>query len=103
MSSTMSFTRKQDDYNKVINDCDLFICLIHTKAGKYTQEEFDIAWTLFNKTGTPKILIYFKNDAVPPDSMQNSRKEFKQKIESLQHFPDSYTGYKDLEGKFKRR
>jgi hypothetical protein len=39
---------------------------------------------------------------VPPGSIQNSRKEFKQKIEGLQHFPDSYTGYKELEGKIKR-
>ena len=39
---------------------------------------------------------------VPPDSIQNSRKEFKQKIENLQHFPDSYIGYKDLEGTIKK-
>src|SRR5262249_28588646 len=37
----MSDTRLQDEYNKAIRDCDIFVCLFFTKTGKFTEEEFD--------------------------------------------------------------
>ena len=36
----MSQTRLQDEYNKAIRDCDIFVSLFFTKVGKYTEEEF---------------------------------------------------------------
>ncbi|MPR33710.1 leucine-rich repeat domain-containing protein [Salmonirosea aquatica] len=100
MSGTMSETRKQDDYNKRIPECDLFVCLSHTKVGKYTEEEFDLAWATFQETGKPKILTCFKTEGVNPLSVQSSLRDFNKKLtETLDHFPDSYTSYADLERK----
>ena len=32
----MSATRLQDEYNKAITECDIFVSLFHTKVGQYT-------------------------------------------------------------------
>ena len=40
----MSTTRLQDEYNNALGSCDFFIALFFTKAGKFTQEEFEIAY-----------------------------------------------------------
>ena len=37
----MSATRLQDEYNKAVKECDIFVSLFSTKAGKFTEEEFD--------------------------------------------------------------
>ncbi len=76
MSGLMSKTRKQDDYNQRIPESDLFVCLAHTKVGKYTEEEFDLAWATFQKTGKPKIMTLFKTEGVNPLSVQSSLTRF---------------------------
>jgi hypothetical protein len=37
----MSQTRLQDEYNKAIRECDIFVMLFSTKVGQYTEEEFE--------------------------------------------------------------
>jgi internalin A len=56
----MSNTRLQDEYNKRIRDCDIFVSLFKTKTGKYTEEEFDVAHQTFQATGQPIIYTYFQ-------------------------------------------
>ena len=46
----MSETRLQDEYNKEVRDCDVFVSLFFTKAGKFTEEEFDTAHRQFKET-----------------------------------------------------
>jgi len=46
----LSQTRLQDEYNKVIRKCDIFVMLFCTKVGKYTEEEFETACGQFNPT-----------------------------------------------------
>lgn len=43
----MSKTRLQDEYNKAIAECDIFVMLFWTKVGKYTEEEFEHAFKQF--------------------------------------------------------
>ena len=57
----MSETRLQDEYNKAIRACDIFVCLFFTKTGKFTEEEFDIAHCQFIDRGRPRIYTFFKN------------------------------------------
>ncbi len=92
----MSQTRLQDEYNKAVADCDIFVSLFHTKVGKYTEEEFLKALETFKANGKPLIYTYFKDEAV------NLRKitpnivsliNFKQKLSDLGHF---YTNYADI-------
>ena len=52
--------RKQDEYNDVIKQCDVFIALFYSKTGKYTVEEFDEAIEESKKREFP-LLIYFKD------------------------------------------
>ncbi len=33
----ISVTRLQDEYNKAVKGCDIFVSLFHTKVGKYTD------------------------------------------------------------------
>ncbi len=51
---------KQDEYNEVIKQCDLFVALFHTKAGKYTVEELQVARHECEARGMP-LFIYFRD------------------------------------------
>ena len=57
----MSQTRLQDEYNKVVQNSDVFVSLFFTKVGKYTEEEFTKAFDKFQEDGKPLIFTYFKN------------------------------------------
>ena len=56
----MSETRLQDEYNKAIRECDVFVSLFFTKTGKFTEEEFDAAHEQFKAAGRPLIYTYFQ-------------------------------------------
>ena len=68
----MSETRLQDEYNKAIRDCDVFVSLFFTKTGKFTDEEFDVAHRQFKNSGKPLIYTFFKNADIKTGS---ARKE----------------------------
>jgi hypothetical protein len=95
----MSQTRLQDEYNKAIKACDIFVMLFATKVGKYTKEEFKTAFGKFKKTNKPFIYTYFKdmNLSLSEINMKdfNSLKKFQKKLDKLGHF---YTTYKSIEG-----
>lgn len=90
----MSRTRKQDDYNAAIREADLFVILVHTKLGKYTAEEFDVAWKAFKKTGKPRIYTYFKALPEPgePDlgPEYGTVRAFLKRLATLGHWPNKY-------------
>lgn len=94
----MSETRLQDEYNKEVSQCDIFVSLFFTKTGKFTEEEFDTAHQQFQDTGKPLIYTFFK-DAHIKTSQAN-----RQDIQSLWAFQDNlknhghfYTEYTDIE------
>ena len=100
---TVSKTRKQDDYNERIKECQIVICLFYTKAGKYSQEEFDTALTHFKETGSPLIYTYFKDGAPKPDPKDQltlDLVDFKKRLSDLGHFYTSYSNIDDLKVKF---
>ncbi len=94
----MSETRLQDEYNKAIRNCDIFVSLFCTKTGKFTDEEFTVAHRQFKNTGRPLIYTFFKKavvdlDSLPPEDYDSLR-AFKSKLKDLGHFR---TGYDDIE------
>ena len=98
----LSQTRKQDEYNQAIQNCDIFVMLFYTKVGKYTAEEFDTAFKRFKATGRPLIFTYFKDAGDTGISAAGANKQdleslraFQKKLDSLGHF---YTRYKNSEG-----
>ena len=93
----MSATRLQDEYNKAITQCDVFISLFKTKVGQYTEEEFLTALETFKLNNKLLIYTYFKNSPIYTDQITdeiNSLLNFKKRLNELGHF---YKSYKDVE------
>ncbi len=97
---TISPSRLQDEYNEELKQCDIVICLFHTKVGQYTAEEFDTALGQFRENGSPKILTYFKETPVEPSQVQVSLIDFKAKLKDMGHFWTSYKSLGDLKHHF---
>ena len=99
----VSPTRLQDEYNKAIRDCDIFVLLFHSKVGKYSREEFEIALMQFRSTGQPLIYTYCK--PVDPgkassDEDRQSLADFQQRLKDIGHFATRYDNLQDLQLKF---
>jgi hypothetical protein len=101
----MSDTRLQDEYNKAIRACDIFVCLFFTKTGKFTEEEFDIAHHQFKDSGRPRIYTFFKNaDIKTGDARKedlNSLWAFQDKLKKLGHFYTCYDNIEHLKRQFR--
>ena len=78
--------RKQDEYNEIVKTSDMFLALFHTKAGKFTIEEFDIAIEEFRKKAAPKVYTYCK-DLKEGEQESPELVDFKRKLfEELGHY-----------------
>ena len=101
----MSETRLQDEYNKEVQACDIFISLFFTKTGKYTEEEFDVAQQQFKSTRKPQIFTFFKK----PDMVASKDKQkdlqslwaFQEKLDNLGHFHTNYDNIEHLKLQFR--
>lgn len=90
----VSQTRLQDEYNKAIAECDIFVMLFWTKVGKYTEEEFERAFKQFKSTNKPFIFTYFKDAEISTGSANRddlkSLWAFQDKLKALGHFQTVY-------------
>lgn len=93
LSTKMSPSRSQDEYNKQIGAADIFVLLAWNKVGKYTEEEFDFAYSLFKSKKKPAIFTWFKE---PPKAAEPSLQAFKDKLSGLEYFPAFYKDAADL-------
>ncbi len=87
----LSATRLQDEYNRAIRACDVFVMLFFTKVGPYTEEEFETAVGQFQATSRPFIFTYFKNapNSAPRADLL-SLWAFQDKLKALGHFHTEY-------------
>ncbi|MBN1482769.1 hypothetical protein EH223_12385, partial [candidate division KSB1 bacterium] len=102
----MSPTRLQDEYNKVVEESDIFVCLFYTKVGPYTNEEFEKAFATFKNTNRPFIYTYFKNAYIKTGNITddiNTMLKFKEKLKALGHFLTEYTDINDLKYQFSKQ
>lgn len=53
-------TRTQDDYNKVLTNCDISICMFHRIGGKFTIEEFEKSVEAYQLKQSPKPYVYVR-------------------------------------------
>jgi hypothetical protein len=67
----VSKTRLQDEYNKGIRQCNIFVMLFWTKVGQYTEEEFETAFGQFKATSKPFIFTYFKDAEISTASLNS--------------------------------
>ncbi|MBE7383927.1 MAG: leucine-rich repeat domain-containing protein [Leptolyngbya sp. SIO1E4] len=101
--NAMSKTRSQDEYNKAIQSCDVFVSLFHTKVGQYTEEEFLTALEIFKDSDRPLIYTYFKDAAINMSSITPeimTLLNFKQKLSDMGHFYQNYADINDLKHQF---
>jgi Leucine-rich repeat (LRR) protein/GTPase SAR1 family protein len=103
----MSQTRLQDEYNKVIKGCDVFVMLYFSKVGKYTAEEFETAFKQFREADKPKIYTYFKkadvnNASINRDDLK-SVWAFQDKLKELGHFQTEFDSDAQLHLHFKKQ
>lgn len=99
LTARMSATRSQDDYNRHIQQADIFILLAHSKVGMYTAEEFETAFGAFKSSNKPIIFTYFKH---PSGQTDPSLQQFKDKLDDLGHFYASYSDSNDLWSQFNK-
>jgi hypothetical protein len=103
----MSEKCMQDDYNSAIRMSDIFVCLINTKAGGYTEQEFDAAYKAFSDSGKPLIYTFFKIMDVSTDKSNRdnliSLWAFQDKLSGLGHFHTHYKSCEDLQLRFRRQ
>jgi hypothetical protein len=102
----MSKTRLQDEYNKAISVCDIFVMLYWTKVGTYTAEEFETAFKHFQATSKPFVYTYFKVAAAAgkakPEDIQ-SLAAFQKKLADLGHFRTVFANVDALKFHFNRQ
>jgi len=94
MSDEIAETRKQDEYNAVIESCDYFYIMVWTKIGKYTREEFDVAFRHFKEGRSPRISTFFREVGVDDDVGEDVRSFMAELDENLQHY---YTLFSDID------
>lgn len=99
LSTRMSTTRSQDEYNRKIREADLFVLLACNKVGIYTAEEFDTAFGDFKATSKPFIFTWFRE---PTGTPEPSLQAFKNKLAALGHFYTRYTDSNDLWNQFSK-
>ena len=93
----MSETRLQEEYNKEVRNCDIFLSLFKTKTGKYTEEEFNVAHEAFKAKQKPLIYTYFNDAQIYMASITeeiNTILAFKKKLSNLGHY---HTDYKNID------
>ncbi|MGF1566655.1 MAG: leucine-rich repeat domain-containing protein, partial [Nodosilinea sp.] len=101
--NAMSKTRSQDEYNKAISSCDVFVGLFYTKVGQYTNEEFLVAVETFKDSNRPLILTYFKNAPINTGDITAEIMtliNFKKKLSDIGHFYQPYADSNDLKHQF---
>ena len=87
-----------------VRDCDIFVSLFFTKTGKFTEEEFDIAYGQFKETKKPRIYTFFKNANVTTGNIGYevvSMLDFKKKLADRGHFPTNYDNIEHLKRQFR--
>ena len=103
----MSRDGLQQEYNKAIRDCDLFVTLFFTKVGAFTAEEFETAFGQFQKTNKPQVYTYFKDAEVKMGSLNRENMlslwVFQDRLRDLKHYVSVYNNIDDLNYKFSQQ
>ncbi|MDN3205599.1 hypothetical protein [Algoriphagus sediminis] len=105
MSTKMSRTHSQDEYNKFVRDADIVVVLAYTKVGEYTFSEFENAKRTFKSTNKPFLFVYFKAD--PPYTGNNlkdlqSLEDFKKLLADGGYFYPSFKDFDNLWNQFNK-
>jgi hypothetical protein len=100
----MTKTGLQNEYNKAVAGCDIFVMLFSTKVGRYTAEEFENAFHAFEKNKSPRIYIYFIDKGIKVSEVNSkdaiSSATFRKKINKLKHYINENNNFDEVRQKF---
>ncbi|MEM1254390.1 MAG: hypothetical protein AAGI69_18310 [Cyanobacteria bacterium P01_H01_bin.21] len=96
----MSAGGLQSEYNRAIQNCDIFVLLAFNKVGKYTAEEFEKAFGQFSETQKPFIFTYFKPSETRDRAELQSLWTFEDKLKKLKHYKTKYKNIAELKEHF---
>lgn len=102
----MSKEGLQKEYNKAISDSDIFVMMFFTKVGRYTLEEFEVAFADMKAGSGPRIYTYFRNDFILTGEIDEDIKsllEFKVRLKKLAHYVTTYRNTEDLQYQFSQQ
>ncbi|MEM6966596.1 MAG: hypothetical protein AAF573_17660, partial [Bacteroidota bacterium] len=75
--------------------------LFGTKVGKFTEEEFDVAYKTFLAKGKMYVYTYFKDIPISTSTANQENLmtlwNFQKKLEDIKHFYTKYKSTEDLE------
>lgn len=91
---------KQEEYNAKVRECDMFVSLFYTVAGKYTQEEYAVAKSVQAQRGNPTIYVYYR-ELKEGEKEDPSLTEFKSRLlNEIKQYGDKYVNSDSLQLKF---
>lgn len=99
--------RIQDHFNEELAECEIVICLFFTKVGRFTKEEFDLAYEGFKADENPRHLyVFFKSGKVDIDDIDEGILEIgklKKEIAEAEQIYKSFDSEPDLILQLKRQ
>ena len=93
VSDEMREEGTQEEYNRIIREeSDVVYVLVGNRAGKYTREEFDVAYQTFRKNhARPRVVVYFRRPETA-EAPEQSAEEFRKTVfEKMNHYPSEFT------------
>ena len=93
VSDEMREEGTQQEYNRIIREeSDVVYVLVGNRAGKYTREEFDVAYQTFRKNhARPRVVVYFRRPETA-EAPEKSAEAFRKTVfEKMNHYPSEFT------------
>lgn len=93
VSDEMREEGTQEEYNRIIREeSDVVYVLVGNRAGKYTREEFQVAYQAFRKShARPRVVVYFRRPE-QAEAPEKSAEEFRETVfEKMHHYPAEFT------------
>ena len=100
LDSSMGVGPKQEEYNTKLRECEMCMVLFKEKFGKWTEQEFEVAYTELKMGNNPrKLYVYFKEgeDVNPSPELREFRDSLEEKYG---HFYSTFTNLDSLKAEF---
>ena len=99
LKHTFHTNRVQNRFNDELLKSDFVICLFHRKVGKFTNEEYELAYENFKRFGKPEILVMFKKASINPDEINDdilAIKKLRKSISASEQISENFSSNEQL-------
>lgn len=80
----------QSEFDRQIKGSQIFVCIVDGAVGPMTEREFDVAYEHLRTTGSPAVLVYFREISLRVSSLDQERLasllRFRKKVSDLGHY-----------------